>query len=89
MTNDEFRVLMIGATLTKESLHEGNHFDYVVECEANQHGMTWFATVFRGTEIRGNPNGILDGVEIEHPDLPEVLNDIVGKSIRDRIGVRT
>jgi hypothetical protein len=47
-----------------------------------------FATVFRGAEIRGNPNGVLDGVEIEHSDLQGVLNDIVGKSIRDRVGVR-
>jgi len=69
-------------------VHEGDHFDYVVECEANGHGMTWFATVFRGAEIRGHPNGILDGVDIEHPDLRGVLNDIVGKSIRERVGVR-
>jgi hypothetical protein len=69
-------------------VHAGDHFDYVVECEANQYGMTWFATVFCGAEIRGNPNGVLDGVEIGHPELPDVLNDIVGKSIRDRIGVR-
>jgi hypothetical protein len=44
--------------------------------------------VFRGDEIRGHPNGILDGVEIEHPNLRNVLDDIVGKSIRDRVGVR-
>jgi hypothetical protein len=69
-------------------VHEGDHFDYVVECEASEHGMTWFATVFRGDEIRGHPNGILDGVEIEHPDLRNVLDDIVGKSIRNRVGVR-
>ena len=69
-------------------VHEGDHFDYVVECEPNDQGMTWFATVFRGAEIRGHPNGILDGVAIEHPDLRRVLNDIVGKSIRDRVGVR-
>jgi hypothetical protein len=69
--------------------HEGDHFDYVVECEADERGMTWFATVFRGAEVRGHPNGILDGVEIEHPDLRDVLNDVVSKSIRDRIGVRT
>ena len=29
-------------------VHEGDHFDYVVEYEANEYGMTWFATVFRG-----------------------------------------
>ena len=69
-------------------VHEGDHFDYVVECEAGERGMTWFATVFRGSEVRGYPNGILDGVEIEHPDLSAVLSDIVGKSIRDRVGVR-
>ena len=69
-------------------MHEGDHFDYVVECEANGAGMTWFATVFRGVEIRGNPNGVIDGVEIEQPDLGRVLNDLVVKSIRDRRGVR-
>jgi hypothetical protein len=69
-------------------VHEGDHFDYVVECEASAYGMTWFATVFRGGEIRGHPNGILDGVEVAHPDLSSLLNDIVGKSIRDRVGVR-
>jgi hypothetical protein len=69
-------------------VHEGDHFNYVVECEPNAYGMTWFATVFRGGEIRGHPNGILDGVEVAHPDLSSVLNDIVGKSIRDRVGVR-
>jgi hypothetical protein len=63
-------------------VHEGDHFDYVVECEANEYGMTWFATVFRGAEIRGHPNGILDGVEIQHPDLRGVLNDIVEFSER-------
>jgi len=68
--------------------HEGDHFDYVVDCEVDNHGMTWFATVFRGAEIRGNPNGILDGVEIEHPELERVLNAVVRKSIRDRLGVR-
>ena len=69
-------------------VHEGDHFDYVVECEANEYGMTWFATVFRGAEIRGHPNGILDGVEVAHPELSSALKDIVGKSIRDRVGVR-
>jgi len=69
-------------------VHEGDQFDYVVECEVNGSGMTWFATVFRGDEIRGHPNGVLDGVEIEHPDLRCLLNDIVAKSIRDRVGVR-
>jgi len=68
--------------------HDGDHFDYVVECEAGASGMTWFATVFRGAEIRGHPNGIIDGVELEHPNLRNVLNDIVHKSIRDRVGVR-
>ncbi|HEY2819026.1 MAG TPA: hypothetical protein VGK44_18045 [Casimicrobiaceae bacterium] len=68
--------------------HEGDHFDYVVECEVNNYGMTWFATVFRGAEIHGNPNGVLEGVKIEHPELERVLNGIVGRSIRDRIGVR-
>ena len=68
--------------------HEGDHFDYVVECEVNKHGMTWFATVFRGAEIRGYQNGILDDVRLEHPELGRVLNEIVGKSIRERAGVR-
>ena len=68
-------------------VHEGDHFEYVVECEINRSGMTWFATVFRGGEIRGHPNGILDGVDIEQPDLSDLLNDIVAKSIRDRVGV--
>jgi len=69
-------------------VHEGDHFEYVVECEINRSGMTWFATVFRGGEIRGHPNGILDGVDIEQPDLSDLLNGIVAKSIRDRVGVR-
>ena len=68
--------------------HESDDFDYVVECEANNYGVTWFATVFRGAEIRGHPNGIVDGVEMAHPELERVLNDIVAKSIRDRVGVR-
>jgi hypothetical protein len=59
-----------------------------VECEVDQYGMTWFATVFRGAEIHGHPNGIIDGLEIEHPDLRTVLDGVVEKSIRDRVGVR-
>ena len=70
-------------------VHKGDQFEYVVECEANKFGMTWFATVFRGADIRGYPNGVLDGVQIEHPQLDGLLNDVVGKSIRDRVGVRT
>ena len=70
-------------------VHEGDHFDYVIECEPNKSGMTWFATVFRGAEIRGHPNGVLDGIEIQHPNLVGILNDIVRKSIRDRVGVRS
>ena len=68
--------------------HEGAHFDYIVECEPNKSGMTWFATVFRGAEIRGHPNGLIDDVDIEHPDLGVILNDVVTKSIRERVGVR-
>ena len=68
--------------------HEGSHFDYVVECEPNRTGMTWFATVFRGAEIRGHPNGLLDDVHLGHPDLRGILNEAVSKSIRERLGVR-
>lgn len=69
-------------------MHYGDHFEYVVDCEANRSGTTWFATVRCGAEIRGHPNGVLDDVGIEHPQLSDIVNDIVGKSIRDRVGVR-
>jgi hypothetical protein len=49
--------------------------------------MTWFATVFCGADIRGYPNGLLESVEISHPNLGDILNDIATKSIRDRVGV--
>jgi hypothetical protein len=85
--------LLRGAIMERRSfagsvVHEGDRFDYVVECEADKYGMTWFATVVHGAEVRGHPNGIINGVEIEHPDLRGMLNDIVEKSIRDRVGVR-